>query len=127
MDQAVQQLDSPMTVAQFLALDPPDNRMWQLVDGIPLAMAPPSWRHQALLGEIHGVIRAHLLDLGSPCSSLPTPGIVTPKHADRNMRIPDLAVTCSDPGRTQLVVATPERRRLRWVHRSGVRIGLGGR
>jgi len=29
--------------------------------------------------------------------------------------------------RTQLVVATPERRRLRWVHRSGVRIGLGGR
>lgn len=97
MDQAVQPLDTPMTVAQFLAWDPPDNRMWQLVDGIPLAMAPPGWRHQALLGEIHGVIRAHLLDLGSPCSSLPTPGIVTPKHADRNMRIPDLAVTCADP------------------------------
>lgn len=97
MDQAVQPLDTPMTVAQFLAWDPPDNRMWQLVDGIPLAMAPPGWRHQALLGEIHGVIRAHLLDLGSPGSSLPTPGIVTPKHADRNMRIPDLAVTCADP------------------------------
>lgn len=63
----------------------------------PAGLAPPSWRRQALLGEIHGVIRTHLLNLGSPCLSLPTPGIVTPKHADRNMRIPDLAVTCSNP------------------------------
>ena len=97
MDQAMQHLDAPMTVAEFLAWDPPDNRMWQLVDGTPVAMAPASWRHNALLGEIHGVIRSHLIDQGSPCSSVPTPGIITPKHAGQNMRIPDLAVTCVDP------------------------------
>ena len=97
MDQAVPPLDASMTVAEFLAWDPPDGRMWQLVDGTPVAMPPASWRHNALLGEIHGVIRSHLIDQGSPCSSVPTPGIVTPKHADRNMRIPDLAVTCADP------------------------------
>lgn len=97
MDQAVQHLDTPMTVAQFLAWHPPDNRMWQLVDGTRAATVPSSRPRQALLGGIHGHIRAHLLDLGSTCSSLPTAGIITPKHADRNLRIPDLAVTYSDP------------------------------
>lgn len=33
MDQAGQHLDTPMTVARFLAWDPPGNRTWQLVDG----------------------------------------------------------------------------------------------
>jgi Uma2 family endonuclease len=97
MDQAVQHPDTLMTVAEFLAWEPPDNRMWQLVDGTPVAMAPASWWHSSLLGEVHGVIRSHLLDQGSPCMSAPTPGLVTPRHADRNMRIPDLAVTCADP------------------------------
>ncbi len=97
MDQAVQHPDTLMTVAEFLAWDPPDNRMWQLVDGTPVAMAPASWCHNSLLGEVHGVVSSHLLDQGSPCMSVPTPEIITPKHADRNMRIPDLAVTCADP------------------------------
>ena len=86
-----------MTVAASLAWNPPDDRMWQLADGTPVAMAPANWRHDALLGEVHGVIRAHLLDQGSPCMSVPTLGVITPKHAGRNMRVPDLAVTCADP------------------------------
>lgn len=97
MDQAVQPLDAPMTVAEFLVWDPPDDRMWQLVDGTPVAMAPASWWHNALLTEVTAVIRNHLLQQGGSCSAVSTPGIVTPKHADRNMRIPDLVVTCADP------------------------------
>ncbi|MGI4940401.1 MAG: Uma2 family endonuclease [Janthinobacterium lividum] len=107
MDQAVRHPDSFMTVAEFLAWDPPDNRMWQLVDGTPVAMAPASWWHNSLLGEVHGVIRSHLLDQGSPCMSVPTPGIVTPRHTDRNMRIPDLAVTCADPVNNQADTPKP--------------------
>lgn len=95
MDQAVQHLDT-MTVAEFLTWDPPDGRMWQLVDGMPTAMAPASQRHNAVLGELLRLVGNHLLERGGPCRAVPTPGIVTPKHPDRNMRIPDMAVTCSD-------------------------------
>jgi len=43
------------------------------------------------------VIRAQLLDLGSPCSSLSTPGLVTPKHTGRYICVPNLAGTGLDP------------------------------
>lgn len=85
-----------MTVEEFLTWNPGDGRMWQLVDGVPVAMAPPSRRHGAVQNELGALMRNHLVEQNSPCSVVTTPGVVTPLHAERNMRIPDLAVTCAD-------------------------------
>ena len=86
-----------MTLAEFLAWDPGGGRMWQLVDGVPMAMAPPSVWHGAVQAELARLIGNHLVAQGSPCALFVTPGVVTLVHADRNMRIPDLAVSCADP------------------------------
>jgi Uma2 family endonuclease len=84
-----------MTVTEFLAWDTPDGRFWQLVDGEPVAMAPPSRTHGAIQSELGGLIRNHLNVPGSPCSVVTTPGIVPRVRANENFRIPDLAVTCT--------------------------------
>lgn len=89
--------DDIMTVEEFLAWSPGDGRMWQLVDGVPTAMAPASRRHNQVQGELGRLIGNHLLEQGSPCSVVPTPGVITPVRHDRNLRIPDLAVSCADP------------------------------
>ncbi len=85
-----------MSVEEFLAWHPEDGRLWQLVDGAPQAMAPPNRTHGALQAELAGLIRNHLLERQSPCSVIVTPGIAPRIRSDRNFRIPDLAVTCSD-------------------------------
>ena len=97
MTQPAQAPADTMTVDDFMAWDPGDGRMWQLVDGVPLAMAPPSRRHNEVQGELARLIGNHLVAQGSPCSVVPTPGVVTPVHPERNMRVPDLAVSCADP------------------------------
>ncbi len=97
MSQAAAAPFEPMTVTEFLAWDPGDGRMWQLVDGVPMAMAPPSERHGAIQNEVGRLIGNHLLATGSRRRCVATPGIVTPVAADQNMRIPDLAVTCAPP------------------------------
>jgi len=95
MSQAVQTSHDLMTVAEFLDWDSGDGRMWQLVDGVPTAMAPPSGRHGAIQSEVARLIGNHLLAQSGPCRVIVTPGIITPVAADHNMRIPDLAVTCA--------------------------------
>jgi Uma2 family endonuclease len=68
-----------------------------LIDGEPVAMAPASETHAALQAEIGALLRNHLADRGSPCRLLSQPGIVPRVRANRNFRIPDLAVTCAPP------------------------------
>lgn len=70
--------------------------MWQLVDGEPQAMAPPNHTHGTLQGELGRIIGNHLRDSDSPCTLVVTPGVVPHVHVSHNMRVPDLAVTCSD-------------------------------
>jgi Uma2 family endonuclease len=60
-------------------------------------MAPASETHAALQPEIGGRIGNHLADRGSPCRLLSQPGIIPRVRANRNFRIPDLAVTCAPP------------------------------
>lgn len=88
-------LPPSMTVAEFLSWDAPGGHRWQLVDGIPTAMAPASRTHNAILGELGRMIGNHLLERGGPCTIVPTPGIIPRVRAATNFRIPDLAVTCS--------------------------------
>ena len=93
---ALAKLPEHMSVHDFLSWVPSDGRMWQLVDGEPQAMAPPNRTHGTLQGELGRLIGNHLQDKASPCTLVVTPGVVPYVQAAHNMRVPDLAVTCSD-------------------------------
>ena len=95
---ALAKLPGHMSVHDFLSWVPSDGRMWQLVDGEPQAMAPANRTHGTLLGELCAVIGNHLRDQASPCTLVVTPGVLPHVQAAHNMRVPDLAVTCSDYG-----------------------------
>ena len=86
-----------MTVAEFLDWDSGDRsgRLWQLVDGEPVAMAPASENHGAIQSELSGLIRSHLIERRSPCRIVNAPGIIPRLRASENWRIPDLGVTCA--------------------------------
>src|SRR4051794_15939434 len=88
-----------MTLDEFLSWDSGDQsgRLWQLVDGEPVAMAPGSENHGALQGEIGRLIANHLRTTRPGCRLIVTPGIVPRLNSNRNFRIPDLGVTCSPP------------------------------
>lgn len=84
-----------MTLAEFLAWNPPGNQTWQLVDGEPQAMAPANRTHGAIQGELARLIGDHLHDRGGPCTLIITPGVIPRVQSETNIRVPDLAVTCS--------------------------------
>jgi Uma2 family endonuclease len=84
-----------MTVAEFLQWDSPGGYLWQLVDGVPVAMAPPAPLHGTIQNETGRLIGNHLIARSSPCTAITTPGVIPPLQSDRNFLIPDLAVTCS--------------------------------
>ena len=84
-----------MTTEEFLQWDSPGGYPWQLIDGVPVAMAPPTPRHGAIQNEIGRLLGNHLAERGSPCTVITTPGVIPRFQSDRNFMIPDLAVTCS--------------------------------
>jgi len=94
-----------MTLTEFLSWDAadPSGQPWQLVDGEPVAMASGSETHAALQGEIARLIGNHLVNSGSPCRLLGQPSIVPRVRANRNVRIPDLGVTCAPPALGRMV------------------------
>ena len=96
-----------MSVEEFLRWESGDGCKWQLVDGEPQAMAPANRTHGTLQAELASVIRNHLRDHGSPCSVVVEPGIVPRVQASHNVRIPDLAVTCSDYEAEEAVLTDP--------------------
>jgi Uma2 family endonuclease len=85
-----------MSVDEFLDWEPGDGQAWQLVDGEPQAMSPAKRTHGALQGELTRVVQNHLLAQGGPCSVVVAPGVVPHVHRRYNVRVPDLAVTCTD-------------------------------
>lgn len=85
----------PMTVAEFLAWDGAGKHGWQLVDGQPEAMAPGSRTHAAIQSELARLLGNHLADRAPSCSVLTEAGVVPRVQSASNLRIPDLAVTCS--------------------------------
>ena len=97
-----------MTLNEFLAWDPgdPSGRVWQLIDGEPVAMAPGSHTHGAIQGETARVFGNHLAEQRSPCHVVTEPGIVPRVRANRNYRVPDLGVTCA-PASHDLMVSDP--------------------
>lgn len=94
-----------MGVAEFLDWAERDRsgRRWQLRDGVPEAMAPTTEPHGAILAELVRLIGEHLLRSGSRCRTIVEPGVVPRAGARDNVRIPDIAVTCTPPGRERLM------------------------
>ena len=75
-----------------------DEKRWELLDGIPRAMAAPSCAHQevisGLLYQLYGYLR------GKPCRVFAAPFDVrlNPDHGDDTVVQPDLLVVC-DPSK----------------------------
>ena len=58
-------------------------------------MAPASTIHGFLQNELGRLIGNHLREGGGGCEVVANPGVVPHVLSDQNIRIPDLAVTCS--------------------------------
>src|SRR5208337_1782429 len=84
-----------MTVDEFLVWEPDDLRRYELVEGVPLAMAPTSNAHGLLQSELGAIIRNHLRANRPGCQVLTNPGVVPKLRPRINFRIPDLGVTCA--------------------------------
>ena len=90
---AANQLPHLMTVAEFLDWPTPDGSdRWELVDGVPAAMAPASDRHGAIHAETARLIGNHLAEHRPDCRALVEPGTRPGEH---NVRIP--VSTAADP------------------------------
>ncbi len=96
---AASQMPQVMVVADFLTWIPPGGDRWELIDGTVRAMAPAAPRHGAIQGEVARLIGNHLVDARPACRVVIEPGIQPRVRADLNVRVPDLAITCtpSDP------------------------------
>jgi Uma2 family endonuclease len=96
-----------MTVDEFLVWDSGDECRYELVDGEPRAMAPASTIHGFLQNELGSLIRNHLRDTARGCEVVTNPGVVPRLLSEHNVRIPDLAVTCSPLAAGQATLADP--------------------
>jgi Uma2 family endonuclease len=94
-----------MTVDEFIAWAGDDR--WQLVDGEPRAMAPASATHGIIQANVGFTFIRHLRDAGSPCRTVTEPAIVPRVRSRSNMRVPDVAVTCSDVNAGQIALPEP--------------------
>ena len=96
-----------MSVDEFLSWEPGDGQMWQLVDGEPQAMAPANRTHGALQAELARLIGNHLRERRGPCTVVVTPGVVPHVQSRHNVRIPDLAITCTGYVTEEAVLTDP--------------------
>jgi Uma2 family endonuclease len=94
---AATHLPPSMSTSDFLDWNPQDGSdRWELIDGEARAMAPATPRHGAIQAEAARLIGNRLADLRPACRVITEPGIRPKVRADRNVRVPDLAVTCGE-------------------------------
>jgi Uma2 family endonuclease len=77
------------------------------VDGEPRAMAPANTVHCYLQAELARLIGNHLRAAGVPRDVFANPGVVPATMSAHNMRVADLAVSCSPFDATQAFLANP--------------------
>ena len=112
MSAALQRPDPPLSrvpADEFLSWPEDDSRTrYQLVDGTPVAMAPPSVRHASIQGRLGGLLDQHLRERGGPCRVLVGVGVQPRSDAEWNVRIPDIAVECEPPRDDAKLVRNPK-------------------
>jgi Uma2 family endonuclease len=92
-----------MTLEEFLRWDDGTDTRYELIDGFPVAMAPPAEAHRILALRLGSRIDAALAGR-RPCNAQIEPGVVRADRAD-SYCVPDIAVTCepNEPGRQAMV------------------------
>jgi Uma2 family endonuclease len=92
-----------MTLDEFLRWDDGTDTRYELIDGLPVAMAPPAEAHRILAVRLVSRIDAALASR-RPCNAQIEPGVVRPDRADSYF-VPDIAVTCqpNESGRQAMV------------------------
>jgi Uma2 family endonuclease len=92
-----------MTLEEFLRWDDGTDTHYELIDGCPVAMAPPAEAHRILALRLGSRIEAALAGR-RPCNAQIEPGVVRADRAN-SYYVPDIAVTCepNEPGRQAMV------------------------
>jgi Uma2 family endonuclease len=89
----------PMTLDEFLRWDDGTETRYELIQGFPVAMAPPAEAHSVLAVRLVTRIDAGLSGR-RPCRAQIEAGVVRPNRADSYF-VADIAATCApiEPGR----------------------------
>jgi Uma2 family endonuclease len=87
-----------LTVAEFLDACPQDQRHYQLLDGVIVAMAPPAIPHQIIAGNLTGEIYAAVRASRPNCTVRSQAGIAPQGLSGRNHFETDITVTCEAGG-----------------------------
>jgi Uma2 family endonuclease len=92
-----------MTLDEFLHWEDGTDTRYELIDGFPVAMAPPAEAHRILAMRLGSRIDAKLADR-RPCNAQIEPGVVRPDRGD-SYYVPNIAGTCepNEPGRQAMV------------------------
>ena len=95
-----------LSVEEFLDCCPNDQRHYQLIDGVIVAMAPPAIPHQIIASRLNAHI-VSAVDANRPgCSTRSQAGIAPQGLAGRNHFETDITVTC-EPGGYRGIAAEP--------------------
>lgn len=97
----------PMTADEFIAWDDGTDTRYQLIDGIVRAMSPASTTHGTIQADLARRISNHLDVASVKCRVLTEPAVQTRIHARKNMRVPDLGVTCTPDAAGQIALPDP--------------------
>jgi Uma2 family endonuclease len=94
-----------MSLAEFLRWDDGTDTRYELIDGVPVAMAPPAEAHRILAMRLGARIEAALAGRRL-CNAQIEAGIVRGDRAD-SYSVADIAVTCRPNERGRQAIAEP--------------------
>ena len=72
----------------------PEGERAELIDGVIYDMAPPSTRHQIIVGELYATIRNFIKTHGGNCKPFISPFAVFLNEDSKNYLEPDISVVC---------------------------------
>lgn len=72
----------------------PEGERAELIDGRMYMMAPPSTRHQRIVGNLYAAIHNYIKSKGGSCEVFPAPFAVFLNEDNRNYVEPDISVIC---------------------------------
>ena len=84
--------DGEYTISDWESL--PDDRRAELIDGVLYDMAPPTYPHQAIAGEIYFKLKEHVKKHHGNCMPFMAPAAVQLDCDDKTMVEPDVFVYC---------------------------------
>jgi Uma2 family endonuclease len=96
-----------LTADEFMRTDQRvfgDAGRYELLDGRPVAMAPPTDKHAIIAGRLVHALALALAASGLPCDAAVGPGVRPANARQTRVLIPDVAVLCGDKAKRRPVV-----------------------